>query len=123
MRFFNELKKYFKILGIDTNQQNKFNKKNLLALSIFAYTFGAMVAFELFENPTFIDSSKVVHGTMTMVLNSINLLSTVLKQTKLFNLFDKIEAITNKSKWNFIMKIKIKKRTNFVCYENRKIKL
>lgn len=98
MQLFVELNNGFTILGIEAKQKNKFNCKNLLALSLFVYSFCSIIAFILFESFTFTDSSKAVLGALTILLNFFTLYSNVSKQTKIFDLIDKIGLTINDSK-------------------------
>lgn len=98
MKLFCELKGQFKMLGIVENQENKFNRKNILALSFLVYNFCAMIIFVLFEKSTFIDNSKALVGALSMLLNSVKFSSNLLNQTIIFDLINKIESVIDKSK-------------------------
>lgn len=98
MQLFIELNNGFTILGMEANQKNKFNRKHLLALSLFVYSFGSIIAFILFESLTFTDSSKAILGALTILLNFFTLYSNVSKQNKIFDLIDRIGSIINDSK-------------------------
>lgn len=98
MKLFCELKGQFKMLGIEENQQKKFNRKNILALSLLAYTFVGMIIFVLFEKSTFTDYSKALIGALSMLLNFLTCSSNLLNQTIIFDLINKIECVIDKSK-------------------------
>lgn len=100
MQLFVELKNCLKIVGIKVNQKNKFNRKNLLILFLFAYSFGVMIGFVLVENSTFTERSKVILGALTILLNAFTLYSNVSRHNKIFDLIEKIESIVDSSKWS-----------------------
>lgn len=101
MKLFCELKRLFKKLGIEENQKEKFNRKIVLAHSLFVYTFGAMIIFVLFEKSSFIDDSKALIGALSMLLNAVIFTSNMLNQTIIFDLINKIESIIDESKLGF----------------------
>lgn len=99
MQLFLELRKYFKILGIEPNKKHLFSTENVIELILFVYCFGAMVTFLLFEpNKTFFDLGNTFYGAVCMALNIVTLLSNVIKQAKIFGLIKNIEEIIKNSK-------------------------
>lgn len=99
MQLFIELKKYFKTLGIESNRRHLFGKKNIIALILFTYCSSAMVIFLLYEpNKTFFDLGNAFYGAVCFVLNIVTLLSSVIKQGKIFNLIEEFEEIIKNSK-------------------------
>lgn len=103
MQLFLELKKHFKSLGIEPNQGNSFGTKNVIPLILFVYCFSATAWFLLFEpDKTFFDLGNAFYGVVCFPVSFFNLLSIVLKQTKIFMLIGKIEEIIGNSKFQFL---------------------
>lgn len=96
MRIFTELRKLFNILGVKSQQ--KFNRSNLFALSLFAFGLGAMIAFLLFEVRTFVEFGNAFFGAISFFLNIFTLSSYVFKHKEVFDLFDQFERVIEQRK-------------------------
>lgn len=105
MKLFVELKKYFKFLGIESNQNHSFNGQNLLVLLIYTLGFCGMVALLLFEKYTFSEFGFTFFGAASSLLNLINLFSIVLQQAQIFDLIETLEKAIECSKlFNMLLK-------------------
>lgn len=96
MKIFVELKKLLNQLGISPNQ--KFNKVNLFILFNFAICLAAAIAFILFEPKTFVDLGNSFFECVSFLLNIFTLSSCVLKQKRIYLLFEKFEEMIEKRK-------------------------
>lgn len=95
MKIFIELKKLLKLLGIESQQ--KFNRINLIALSLFTYGLFATIAFLSFAPKTFVEIGNAFFGAVSFFLNLFTLSSYVIKHKKIYDLFDRFEETIRKS--------------------------
>lgn len=93
MKIFVELKKLFKVLGIEQNQKYLFNSKNVLALSLITYYFCASIAYQIIEKTSFVDIGIAFFGTSSMLVNVFTLFSIIMLQKQIFNLIGNLEKV------------------------------
>lgn len=108
MKLFVELKKYFKFVGIEPNQNHFINGQNVLVLLIYVLSFCGMVALLLFEEFTFSEFGFTFYGLVSAFVNFISLSSNVLQQTQIFDLIETLEKTIECSKFcNMLLKKKL----------------
>lgn len=102
MKIFVELKKLFKMLGIEQNQKYLFNSKNVLALSIITYYFCASIAYLIIANKSFVDIGIAFFGTSSMLVNAFTLFSIIMQQKQIFNLIGKLEEVMENGEYKML---------------------
>lgn len=105
MKIFIELRKFYKILGIEPFQNHHL--KNVLLLLLLLCYSGATAAYIFFEEITYIDFGNSWYSTTCMVVNFIGLSTSIIRKSKIFDLINKLERTIESSKLIFIKLIKI----------------
>lgn len=99
MAIFIELKKHFAFLGIKPDGQSHWNIKNKMIVFIFACCF-ITLRFNLFESKSLMNFESSFYGAAGGVYNIITFSSNVVKRTRIFGLFDRLEDMIAKRRFH-----------------------
>lgn len=100
MEVFVELKKRLAFLGIKPVEKSHFSLKNALIVFLLTYCSVAMSAFVFFESKSLIDFGNSFYGAASSTLNICTFSTLVMKSTKIFKIFRRLEDSIKKRKFD-----------------------
>lgn len=101
MEIFTELRQYFGILGIKPDKKSNFSAANVIIVFLLTLCCISMSLYIVFESESLISAGNTFYGAASAALNAITLSSNILKKSKIFDFFRRIEEMIMKRKFLF----------------------
>lgn len=101
MTLFESTEQYFLVVGINSNQtiqKNRLNVRNSMIMFYFGIAIGCDVSYVIYEAKSFQEYNISIYITSTLLVTLINFVYLIWKTPKVFEIFNCIEDIVNKSK-------------------------
>ena len=104
MLIFRSIQKYFAIAGINSYQSlqvHPFNTRNLIIFSIYGLCTVSNVIYFLYVANNFTEYADIIYRISTLTMCAVIYAILVSKMDKIFEIFDTLESVIDKSKSKF----------------------